>query len=663
MQQKFIDKFLNLIICCIIFLIPLAFFLPCHESFEMPKSTVFYVFTFFFLTFFIIKILISKKFFVSASFSIPVFALLFIFSLSFIKSIIINKYASSINWQFLKLILFNIILYLIIINIFNRKDIIKFICFLIFSHFIVVFYGILQYFGIDFIRWISFGEGRVYSTMGNPDYMAAQFSILIPLIITLILSPLKNKYRYMLFAFLILMLFLIIVSHGRGAWLGFLGSLFYMFIMYAFLYGKQFFIRYKLFFVLIFAFIVFLILIFSFPNPLNKNPITNRIKDGLKLTSDSVVIRLFYWESALQMAKDNPLSGVGVGGFSLNTPFYQKKVYDRWLKKYPSLAQRVAPHVELYTHNDFLQTLAETGFSGLGIYLWLFFTILIISIYKAIKEEYFLYKSILLGITGAVIAFLINGFLNFPWRVVPTLILLWILFSIFSIFENKKIINLKINFNPKPIILLLFAMCLVFSVSQLNSFFANICIKTGQSLFANGRYEEARQYFEKALSANPRGTDKIELVLYAGNAYNSLNQIDKAIFYYNEGLKMFPNFIEAHYNIGNVYMNNNMIEKAVEEYEKVLALNPKFINAMNNLANIYFAKNEFEKAMLMYKKALEIKPDNPDTRFNLSASYFRLKQYDRAYLELKKILEYAPDYQLAKEWIEKMNALGLVKLK
>ncbi len=533
--------------------------------------------------------------------------------------------------------------------------------FIFISHFIVVLYGILQYFGIDFIRWVSFGEGRVYSTMGNPDYMAAQFSLLIPVTIALILSSVRKNIKIILFIFLACMLMLIIVSHGRGAWLGFSGSLIYMFFMFGFFYGKEFFVKYKFFFTAIIAFIVFLIIIFSFPNPINKNPITNRIKQGLNLESDSVVVRLFYWEAALYMAKENPFLGVGVGGFSLNSSFYQKKIFDIWEKSFPELAEKVAPHVELYTHNDFLQTLAETGFSGLGIYLWFFISVLVFSYKKAIKEENLLYKNILLGLTGLLIAFLINGFLNFPWRVVPTFILLWTFFSIFSLFENKKTFSLNFNFNNSFIPVLIVLIIFIFSTIQLKSFLANICIKTGQTLFAAGKYEEARQNFEKALSSFPRGTDKIELVLYTGNAYNSLQLIDKAIYYYNEGLKMFPNFIEAHYNVGNVYMNNNLYDKAISEYQKVLALNPKFTNAINNLANIYFAKEEYEKSMEMYKKALKIKPDSPETRFNLSASYFRLKQYDKAFEELNKILEYAPDYQLAKEWIEKMKILGLVK--
>jgi len=659
MFLKYANKLINLTIFSIIFIIPLSFFLSAHESFEMPKSTNFYVFSALSLTLFIIIIFLSKKTIYFTQFSLTLLALVIIFFFSLLKSILINKYSFPIHWQFFKLILFCLFIYFIIINVFFRKDINKLLFFILLSHFVVVLYGVLQYFGIDFINWISFGEGRVYSTMGNPDYMAAQFSILIPFLIVLLISPVKNTYKILLTLFLFLMLMLIIVSHGRGAWLGFIVSLIYMFIMFAIFYGKEFFIKYKLFFTSIIVFIIFLIIIFSIPNPLNKNSIIKRIKE-LNLENDAVVVRLFYWESALQMIKSNPFLGVGIGGFSLNSSFYQRKVFDRWEKSHPALARKVAPHVELYTHNDYLQTLAETGILGFGVYLLCFFSILVMSFSKAIKEQNILYKNLLLGITGSIIAFLINGLLNFPWRVIPTLILLFLIFSIFSLFENKKPINF--NYLPSRLIISLFLIFLpVFSVLQIQSFIANMCIKLGQTQFSQEKYEDAKNTFLRALSSNPRGTDKIELSLYTGNAFNSLKQIDKAIYYYNEGLKMFPNFIEAHYNVGNVYMNNNLTEKAIQEYKKVLALNPKFTNAINNLANIYFAKGEYEKAMTMYLQALEIKPDNPDTRFNLSASYFRLKQYDKAYSELKKILEYTPDYKLAIEWIEKMQQMGLVK--
>ncbi len=660
--KKYLDKALQLSIYSILFIVPLSFWLSANEAFETPKTSIFYSLIAISTVLFLARQALSGNFYFKwSSFSIPAAAVIAVAMLSLFKGLYLNANAGPMHWQYFKFILANGLLYFLIINVFSKNDIFKLLYFIFAAHFIVVAYGILQYFGVDFIKWVSFGEGRVYSTMGNPDYMAAQFSILIPLMIVLILSPITRLIKFVLALFLSMMFFLIIVSHGRGAWLGFLGSLVYMFIMFAVLYGKDFFAKQKVFTASIAAFVIFLVLIFSFPNPINKNSqsLVDRLKSGLSLTSNSASVRLFYWESAVQMGMHNPILGAGIGGFSLNTSFYQKKVYDRWLKAAPDMAAQVEPHVELYTHNDYLQTFAEQGFLGLGVFIWLLAALLSISIGRALKEPDTLTKNILLGVSGAAIAFMINALLNFPWRVATTLILLWSIFAILSLAEERKTITFTgRKFNGFAAILLIIVAAFV-SGLQFSTLLSNSCIKTGQASFAAGRYDEARGFFERGLSSNPRGTDVIELVLYNGNAYNAEKNIDKAVEYYNKGLKMFPHFIESHYNVGNVYMNNNMLDKAIAEYNAVLALNPKFTAALNNLANIYFNQGDFPKSRDMYLEVLKYKPASLEARYNLGAAYFRMKEYKLAYKELTKTLEYDPNYTMAKDWVAKMKALGL----
>lgn len=661
--KKYTGKLLELSLLSALFLVPLSFWLPLNESFELPKSVIFYCFIALALCLWLSKAAMEGSILLRASnFSIPAAGIVLVSFLSMLKGASINPAALPMHWQFFKLLLASAVLYFLIINVFNRDDIFKLLFFILLSHFIVVTYGVLQYFGVDFIKWVSFGEGRVYSTLGNPDYMAAQFSILIPIIITLILSPIKKLYRAVLSVFLILMFMLIIVSHGRGAWLGFFGSLLYMLVMTWIMYGKDFFVKYRVFFTGIIAFVIFLVAIFSFRNPINRSAVTlaDRLKSGMDFTNDSVATRLFYWESAVQMAYHNPILGAGIGGFSLNTAYYQRKVFDRWSKVTPRMAAKVEPHVELYTHNDYLQTLSEAGFLGLGIFLWLFFTALVKPFSRLIREDNPVFKNMLLGITGSIVAYLINALLNFPWRVMPTLVLLWSIFAVLSVLEPKKSIRLALPKTGRAFPVLL-AAAAVFSSLQIMSMIANTCIKQGQAAFAKGNYIAARDTFERGLKSNTRGTDIIELVLYTGNAYNALGDVNKAVEYYNRGLKMFPHFIESHYNVANVYMNNKMYDKAIVEYNKVLGLNPKFSAAYNNMANIFFNDSKLPEARDMYIKALEIKPSSVEARYNLGATYFRMGKYREAYTELNEVLKYDPKYTLAIEWIDKMKKAGLVK--
>ena len=343
--EKQTKKALELSLFAVIFLVPLAFWLPAHESFEMPKSTVFYVFLGCALLFFFLNKIIRKDFSLTYTpFSIPAAVLVFVFFLSFIKGTVLNVNAVSLHWQFFKFILANFVFYILLVNTFTKENTGKILFYIFAAHFIVVFYGILQFFGYDFIRWVSFGEGRVYSTMGNPDYMSAQFTLLTPILFALLISGIKKSRRFLVFAYTALMLFLILAAQGRGAWLGFIGSTFYMIAVFAFFYGKNFFKKNLYLLGIILAFIIFLGVFFS-------DPIKKRIEHGLSMTSDSVAVRLFYWESALQMGMSNPLFGAGIGGFSLNTTYYQRKVLDRWEETHPEMARIVHPHVELYTHN------------------------------------------------------------------------------------------------------------------------------------------------------------------------------------------------------------------------------------------------------------------------------------------------------------------------
>jgi tetratricopeptide (TPR) repeat protein len=656
---KYSDKLIRLSLFAAIFIVPLAFWLPAYESFELPKSTAFYCFTGFALALLIFKHSATKNaLLIWTDFSFPLALLAAAFTFSFFKGVSINPYAAGLHWQFLKMLGACVTMYFISINTFGRTDIKKFVFFIILPYFIVSVYGVMQYFGMDTIKWISFGEGRVYSTMGNPDYMAAQFTVLIPVLIALILSPSGKLSRFFNSLLLICMLFLLIVSQARGAWIGFLGSIAFMIIMFILVFGKGFFSRYRVFFICFAAFIILLVALFSFPNPVSRNPITERIKQGFRLTSDPASIRLFYWESALQMAKSNPLFGVGIGGFSLNTSYYQRKVLDRWEKAAPDMAAKVEPHVELYTHNDFLQTLSETGFVGFGIYLLAFGSLILMSIRSALRSADGFTKYLYLGISAAAVAFLLNGLLNFPWRVSPTLILLWTVFAAFSILENKKTASYGFKVPAAAGYIALAIIAIAMSL-QARSFYSNMLIKQGQGLFAAGKFQEAKDTFDLALASNPRATDKIELMLYAGNSYNSLGDTKKAVEYYDRGLKMFPNFIESHYNVANVYNLAKMPDQAMEEYNKVLALDPKFIGALNNLANIYFSQNQFEKARDMYLKAIEAKPDSVEARYNLGVTYFHLHDYKNTLLQMKKTLEYDSNYEPAKQWVKQLERMNI----
>ncbi len=640
---------------CAIILVPLVFMLEANEAFETAKALAFYLFVSVSAGSFFIygylnrnngtKIKLSPLF-------MPVSGIMLAYLLSLIKSLSVNIHSFPLNFQFFMLIFFCTLLFVLLTSIFEQKDVPLIIFSVLSSHAIVAFYGLLQYAGYDWISWVSFGEGRVYSTLGNPDYMAAQFTLLLPFSAALLMTA-KTNIKKIFYGFLSLaFIFLIIVSHGRGAWLAMIISFFAFPLALFISSGKDIFQKSRIFFAGAAAILVLMTLVFTIPNPINRNSIIERIKHGFDRTSDSVAVRLFYWESALHMAELNPLFGVGPGGFSLNTALYQRRVLDRWEKTAPDMAEKVQPHVELYAHNDILQNLAETGFFGLGMFIWLLIAMLYFP-FKPVNPSPYMTAAFF----TSTAAFIFNGLLNFPWRVMPTISLLYTFAACTALYSHSRRYQLS-PLAVKILAAIFLTISIYTPVTQSRSLYANISVKNGQAYFAQKNFPAARETFEKALKSGPRGTDRIELLLYAGNAYHALNNPDKGIEYYLEGIKMFPNFIESHYNVANIYMQTGKTEKAIEEFNKVLSLNPKFSAAHNNLANIYFNQGKYDKAREMYELAVKTNPKSVEARYNLGAALFRDKKYKEAKEQLLEALKIDPNYELAKQWAEQLSKMG-----
>lgn len=88
----------------------------------------------------------------------------------------------------------------------------------------------------------------------------------------------------------------------------------------------------------------------------------------------------------------------------------------------------------------------------------------------------------------------------------------------------------------------------------------------GQALFQLKRYNEAIETLEKLLELDKkRGFDPLDNFLvyfYIARSYTEINNIDKAIEYYETQLAVYDNFTEMHYQLGKIYLNLNNLNKA-----------------------------------------------------------------------------------------------------
>ncbi len=135
-------------------------------------------------------------------------------------------------------------------------------------------------------------------------------------------------------------------------------------------------------------------------------------------------------------------------------------------------------------------------------------------------------------------------------------------------------------------------------------------------------------------------------------------EFDKAIEYYLESLKLYPEDKRVHNNLAIAYVQKNEYEEAVKHYERALEIDPKFknpkrplLNLLNYLGGQYMKKGDFKKSNLYYEKLLKyLGNDKKNQKFILSVNYrmginfYRLRDNKKSLEYLQKVLNY-PEFQ------------------
>lgn len=99
-------------------------------------------------------------------------------------------------------------------------------------------------------------------------------------------------------------------------------------------------------------------------------------------------------------------------------------------------------------------------------------------------------------------------------------------------------------------------------------------IQLGNLYYDNGRFQDAINYYGRALDQDPRN---IEVRTDRGTCYWNLGQPDAAIAEFQKSLEVSPTYPQTLYNLGVVYLHGkNDAAQARAVWEKLLAANPAY---------------------------------------------------------------------------------------
>lgn len=489
-MPSFIDKinqYLKYFFYALFLVTPFAMTNMNHELFEFNKMIVVYLISIIIFFLWGLKMISEKRFFVRRTvLDIPILLFLASQIISTIISIDPHTsfwgYYSRFNGGLLSIITYIFLYYALVSNFFEEKEKAKefgkkLLGISVIAGGLVALWGIPSHFGYD-PTCMVFGRGlttacwtqafdptaRIFSTLGQPNWLAAYLSILLPISLAFFLTlslPIKKLNEKIKSPFIILFTVITLVfyiailwtnsqSGFIGLWMGiltFIGAI--KIVAYrksGFSVSKY--LKLKSIRLVGLFLILFLIITFFAGNPfprfqdLSLPRILEKAQTQQQTASPdasaqgpalennitgSGEIRLIVWSGALDIFKSNPLFGTGVETFAY--AYYKYRPVEHNLTSEWDYLYNKA-------HNEYLNYLSTTGLVGLGSYL-AFVVLFLIVAFRYFWSQRTLTQAFLpAAIVGGFVSILVSNFFGFS--VVVLNLYLFVLPAVFLMLIGKK---------------------------------------------------------------------------------------------------------------------------------------------------------------------------------------------------------------------------------
>jgi tetratricopeptide (TPR) repeat protein/SAM-dependent methyltransferase len=155
------------------------------------------------------------------------------------------------------------------------------------------------------------------------------------------------------------------------------------------------------------------------------------------------------------------------------------------------------------------------------------------------------------------------------------------------------------------------------------------------ALQALGRLDDAIGFYQQTIRLKP---DYVEAHTNLGNALKGNGRLSDAAASYERVIGLAPS-AEAHYNLGNVLVPLGRLDEATTHFQRALVLKPDLVGAHNNLANALVAQRRPDDAVIHFQRALELDPSLVEAHVNLGATLLELGKLDAAAAQLVRALE------------------------
>lgn len=512
----------------------------------------------------------------------------------------------------------------------------------------------LMGFGFDQC-WIQDVKTRVFSTFGQPNWLAAALVVFIPITWQQAIKNFKENKKTISYLYIlnfIILLLSLSFTKSRSALLAFAvevivyWSIYYLnnqkiknikniFSNWQNIFKNQF-IKESLAIILISASTIY----FSF-FPL-KGSVTSEAKvSNQNLPSletggtESGVIRKYVWQGAINVFKAFPVFGSGPETFAFSYPMF-KPLGHNLTSEWDFIYNKA--------HNEYLNQLANQGLFG-------FISIILITLIS-IK---LIISSKRIDLLVAYISILITNFFGFSTVYIS---LLTFLIPGIALADAKESDNLKNNkqntslSTRQKMLIGLVSLTLVYLlVKIINYWLADLNYNKARIYNQSNKNDLALTEISKAIKLNPNEPIYVaEMALSDETEETAQKALSIAPLNINIRRILINNLNK------NILKDTNAYVKAEKVIKDGITYSPNDPKLYYQLGIVQLKLGKDSEAITSLNKAVELKPNYKDGHFALGMSYLSLKKFNEAKNEFEIILKNIDSKdELTKKYLEEAN--------
>lgn len=556
---------------------------------------------------------------------------------------------------------------------------------------IVALYGVAERLGIDKHLWVQDVQNRVFSSLGQPNWLAAYLVALAPIAWALALKARKYwSLEFVIWNLTAILFFTVLLfTRSRSGLLGFtvadvvFWGLFFGVLKFN-LFSKKvkpFEAKFFLvpFFILHAAFLIIVFFNGTYVDSIDRWVTFNAWKERILLSvnsgnprdsrnlnakdatpsasytapllesggTESGTIRKYVWQGAIAAWRSSVKTFlIGTGTETFAFAFFQYR---------PAGHNMTTEWDYLYNkaHNEYLNYLATTGILGLGSYLLFIGTF----IYWFVKTQMSKLKVqnniwiLQLALFAGWLSILVTNFFGFSVVIVQLFLFLFPAMMMTSDKAFSFKFSLPYRLSLFLVLLVLFALVILLS----RMWYADTLFAAGYRLARVNQYAQAQPLILDAIKLNAGeplyhdeysttlaaltavSVEQQQATLAAALAKQALTESDTAISISPKNVNFWKSRTKIFYSFSSFDPQFN--PASIQALTRAWELSPNDPKIMYNLAILYGRQNDNAKAIEVLQKSIAMKPNYRDAYFALNIFYQEIKDTKKAREILQEYLQ------------------------